>query len=335
MNRSHTSALIAVALTLGCGGVAVASLALLSLAAPAYAQALCEPQQAADQEYLNARQAEARVAKRQITNTTEMLKFLQSGKWKGGASMESQMTAKEAGTFATFQAGMAAGTMALLIESKRARDVRVIGELARLADKTARYGLEVPDEKSENYKLMGFLLAAREAMKVKLEEVESAEVAPKGCTLDKALILAAKDALKLAQSVPNFNEVNAAAEVMGKKYGIPLKTEKMSAEDGRKFSDEIRPVLEKVLSYVTLAADLQRMYRLNRLSQFALESRRQDSYISPGDIKYSGTTWREWVSEGRITRLQNEDSSLLNLINEWIPADIVKDWEGGSTSPKK
>ena len=178
MNRTITSALLAITFTLGCGGVAVA-------------QALCEPQRAAVQEEMNARRAEARVAKRQITNATEMLKFLQSGKWKSGASMESQMTAKEADTFATMKAHDDAGRMAFLIESKRVRDVSVIGKLARLADQTARYGLEVPDAKSENYKLMGILLGARELMKVKLGELASAEVAPKGCTLDKALILAA------------------------------------------------------------------------------------------------------------------------------------------------
>ena len=132
MNRSLTSALLAVTLTLGCGGVAVASLALLSLAAPAYAQALCEPQQATDQERLNVSRALARVATRQITNAEEFLKFLRSGKWEDGVSMESQMTAKEAETFATLNAGSKVGTMASLIESKRIRDVRVIGELARL-----------------------------------------------------------------------------------------------------------------------------------------------------------------------------------------------------------
>ena len=310
-----------------------AALALLSLAAPAYPQALCEIQRAADQEYLNATRAEARVAKRQIASLEEFKKLMASRKWKDEASMASQMTAKEADTFATISARIEAGVMAQFIESKRTRDVRVIGKLARLADQTARYGLEVPDQKSENYKLMGILLGAREIMKVKLEEVASAEVPPKGCTLDKALILAAKDALKLAAAAPNLTEVNAASAALVRKYGTPLKAEKMSAEDRRKLSDEIRPVYEKVRSYWTLAEDLQRLYQLNRLSQLALESRRQDSYISPGDIKYSGTTWREWVSEGRITRLQNENSKVLNAINEQIPADIVKEWK--KTSPKK
>ena len=297
------------------------------------AQALCEPQRAADQEEVNASVALARVAKRQIASIEEFNKFMESRKWKADVSMGSQMTAKEADTFAKLKAPIDSGTMAALIESKRVRDVRVFGKLARLADQTARYGLEVPEARSENLKLMGILLGARKIMKVKLEEVYSAEVSPKGCTFDKALVLAAKDALKVVEAVPNFNEVKAAANVMGKKYGIPIKTEKMSAEDRRKFTDEIRPVLEKVQSYGILAEDLQRLHQLNRLSQLALESRRQDSYISPGDIKYSGTTWREWVSEGRITRLQNENSGLLNAINEVIPADIVKDF--GKTTPKK
>lgn len=310
-----------------------AALTLLSLPAPAYPQALCEIEQAVNQEYLNSLSAESRVAKQQLVSIAELEKFVGSRKWKDGASLGSQMTSTEANTFAKIKSRVDAGILADLIESKRTRDVRVIGKLARLADQTARYGLEVPDQKSENFKLMSILLGAREVMKVKLEEVESVEVPPKGCTLDKALILAAKDALKLAAAAPNLTEVNAASAALVRKYGTPLKAEKMSAEDRRKLSDEIRPVYEKVRSYWTLAEDLQRLYQLNRLSQLALESRRQDSYISPGDIKYSGTTWREWVSEGRITRLQNENSKILNVINDQIPADIVKDWE--KMSPKK
>jgi hypothetical protein len=301
---------------------------------PIDAQPLCETRTVVERELLEQSRSEASVATRNLSVTNELEKFLASRKWKQGVSLGSQMNASEADKFATLSERSKAGLFAALIESKRTRDVRVLARIARLADQTARYGLEVPQNQGEDFVLYGVMLASREIMPINIAEVDSARAEGLPCTMDKALLLAAKDALKTAIETPRLAETNRAAMALVKKYGKHPAPAKMSAEDREKYTDEIVPVVQKAQNYKTLAEDLMRLRRLNLVSKLQLEARRQDQYIAAGDIKYSGTTWKEWVANGRLTRQQDNDSRILNVINDKIPADVVKQLDQLAKKPK-
>lgn len=301
------------------------ALSTYALVAPAQAQQLCELKIAVNNEMAEASRSEARIAERNLSVAEELRKFMDSRKWKPGVAIGLQMTPKESETFGSLTQQNKAGLLAALIESKRTRDARVFGRMARIADQTARYGLEIPPSNTEDYTLLSALVGARELMPVKLEDALKTDGVDKDCTLDKALNLAAKDAIATLQHMPNLDAVNARLNVLMNKYGRPVKLEKMSAQERRSYSEELLPVMQKVQSYSALAEDMVRLQRLNRVSLLQLAARRQDQYTAPGDLKYSGTTWNEWVRIGRISPAQNQDSKIVNVINDKIPAEIVKD----------
>jgi hypothetical protein len=64
-----------------------------------------------------------------------------------------------------------------------------------------------------------------------------------------------------------------------------------------------------------------------------LAALRQDQYDAPGDIEYSGTTWKRWKDEGRISDLDHQLTGILNYINTKIPAEIVSDWNNFQGEP--
>lgn len=51
---------------------------------------------------------------------------------------------------------------------------------------------------------------------------------------------------------------------------------------------------------------------------------RADQYESPADMSYSGTNWKRWLAEGRISPAQNTASGIVNFINDKIPSDFMK-----------
>jgi hypothetical protein len=300
---------------------------LLLVATPlAHAQApLCDVSDAHDKEFLSQSEASARLAAQAIKTAEAFQKLMDSRKWKEGVPMSEQMTADEADRFGALRQTMASQNLASLYESKRERDIQVVTRLARLADQVGRYGFEAPkDKKSEDYFLYGVLFALREMVPVDPDKIAEMRVG-ETCDISNALLSASKRALEEAFGVPGLEQASRAVRELETKYG-ELQAGKMSKLDRQNFLEVYVPIVRKSAQHITLAEDLLRLRLLDQVSKLMLKGWRQDQYESPGDIAHAGSTWSAWVSDGRVTKRQHEMTSVINLINENIPADIVQGW---------
>src|SRR5262245_56422490 len=117
-----------------------------SLSVSATADRFCGVRESAAGEMNSQMAVQARLAEQELKVLHELDKMMKAHDWKSGVPVGEQMTAVEADQFGTLRQRQQSLAVAGLHESKRERDVRVIQRMARLADETARYGLEVPKD---------------------------------------------------------------------------------------------------------------------------------------------------------------------------------------------
>ena len=68
------------------------------------------------------------------------------------------------------------------------------------------------------------------------------------------------------------------------------------------------------------AESLMKLALLESTSKAMLRALHQDQSEMPGDISYTGTTWQRWAQQGMVTAGQHQMITVLNAINQRIPA---------------
>ena len=270
---------------------------------------------------------EAELANATLRQLEAFNKFIDSRKWDDDKPMDQQMTTAEAGQFGKFQKQQEISLMKQLSESRRDRDINVIRKLAILADKISRYGLEDTvnkDQASEEFVLAGVLLASRELLRVNLDSLGGG--VDRACSLEFALESQARDAVKDADRIDGLSTAMTELERLMSTYGAPIDTEKLSEADRKLFLGFVRQRIVKVQALLQRAEDLYRLSMIESASKKMLAALRQDQYESPGDLEYSGTTWKRWKEEGRVSERDHQLTGVLNFINEKIPAPIITHW---------
>lgn len=270
----------------------------------------------------------ARLAEASLAVLQEYQEFIGTREWKADVPLGEQMSSEEAEKFGTLRQRLLSQQFAQLLESKRERDIRIIGRMAILADKAARYGIETPeDEHTENYKLVAVLLAMRKLFPVDTESILALSVDGVGCSLDKALFSDALSAAKSAFQVDGWKEAVDALDELAKKYGTPVDEELMDAETRHHYRRVLVPIIGSVKSKLWLSEDLYRLGELEQVSKLMVESRRQSFYEAPGDFRSSGKTWDRWVATGKITARQEKLSGVINGLDEIIPSKFSRTLE--------
>jgi hypothetical protein len=253
--------------------------------------------------------------------------LIASRAWADDQPMGEQMTPEEANTFGNLQERMLIGNLSSLIESKRERDIQVISQMIQLAEDHSNNPSALPKSESEDEFLLGVVLALREINEVGDQDVEAARQNQGSCTLENALRAKAVRIADGINDIYGLSEAFADLEQLSAKYSAGFDEKTMSRDDFNLWKNRIQPVVSRAFSEAEFAKDLLRLAELESISKIMLETRRSDQYSAPGDLEYAGTTWNQWLEQGRISSTQQDMSGAINLINERIPAEVVNQWE--------
>jgi len=299
---------------------------VLYVTSAASAARLCNVQHAADQETAAHAKRSIPILDRSLRVNKEFEALMGSRKWKEGVPMVDQMSAEEASRFGELAQAQKAALFAALIESRRERDIRVIARMTRLADQVYRYGFELPkDEKSEEALLLGIVLSAEEAIpeKDRPAPMEDSQFDGK-CTLEVALLLAAGDVIHEVTSMPGYEEWLSKVKVYGQYVKSDPDASRLSVAEREYLEKTFKPTSRVIMNGFWYANTLLRLALVESTSKVMADALRADQYESPADMSYSGTNWKRWVGEGRISPAQNRASGIVNFINEKIPSDFMK-----------
>lgn len=287
---------------------------------------LCNVQQTADQEMATHAKRSIPILERSLRINKDFETFMGSRKWEDGVPMSDQMSTAEATTFGELSQAQKVALFAALIESRRERDIRVIARMSRLADQTYRYGLEPPkDENSEDALLLGIMLGLEKVIPPKdrpkpIEEDEADAI----CTLERALLVAGGDVVHEVTRMPGYEEWLAKVSVYERYKKNNVDTPQMPPADRDYFVKTFEPTSRVIMNGLWYANTLLRLALVESTSKVMADALRADQYESPADMGYSGTNWKRWVAEGRISSAQNSASGIVNFINEKIPSDFMK-----------
>ena len=292
-------------------------------------KALCDVEQGYAKEtfsHLDASVNQGKNVKRALDN---FQKFMNSRKWKDGVPMGEQMTTAEAVRFGELRQQIMDQNLLSLHFSKRDRDIDVLYRMAIIADKTARYGFDVPtDEKSKDYIANLFLFGARDVLPVDEKKlaplISGNEKQP--CSLEVGLLKAAFEALSEFMGVEGKGEAFATLTALAQKYGRPLDGSKMTPAEFEKYSLAM-PIYEKAASRMTLSNDLQRLAIIENASKILFASWQQDQTAAPGQIEHVGATVQEWLRSGKLNKDQEKAIQILGAVNERLPAPLLQDFD--------
>tara|TARA_R110002020_G_scaffold83397_2_gene207143 strand:- start:43727 stop:44725 length:999 start_codon:yes stop_codon:yes gene_type:complete len=287
----------------------------------------CDVQSAWEAEHMMALDSSARIASNTSESILQMQELMASHKWDGSAPMGEQMTSEEANKWGNLESKLASGTFASLIEGKRERDIRVLERMAALARGFFNSPEPLPEPDSDDNFLLGIVVAMRELYPIEGEQFDLIPNMNGLCTFENALRSEASRTAISALSGYGVEEAFADLKALSERYNGTLEPEQMSSADARQLSQRIAPVAERAIKEIEFARDLYRIAELEGVSKVMLEANRLDQYQAPGELGYSGTTWNEWHQSGRISERQQEMSGAINVINERIPADIMKAWD--------
>lgn len=310
----------------------------LSLAAPVVAPSVahldmrdpkCAVQAAARDEAVEHSKSLVRMLDGQMVVNQRFDNFMKSRKWKPKISVGEQMTPTQANEFGNLQEQIKIGLLSLMFESKRDRDIRVLGRMAELA-RQMKGGFAIPKEATEDHLLAALISAGREVMK--LSENDQAEiVARQGkCDFENAAIAEARRTLDSIDKIPGLRSAIAEADTLGAKYGKPIDADKLD-EDEKVTFDRARAAIEAATRRAAYYEDLLFVSRLEAVSKLQRDVRRRSQFEAPGDNAHANTVWEAWRKDGKISADQNKLSSVLNFINEKIPTEMMKDMDSHTT----
>ena len=294
-------------------------LALAANAAPAPSQR-CDLQQAADGEFAAQTGQSARLADIARTTLGRFDSLMKSREWNQDQPVRDQMNTEERETLVGIQVQMQANLVAQLFESRRERDIRVISRMAGIAEAMARSSATAPvDEGSDEHFLRTLLAGLESVARPSLEESTTADT--RACTLEHALWDAAVAVANEGAAMPELRQMASTTSRLARKYGSPIPPPDELEPADRVLFNSLVPGLQRMRAKRVHAESLMKLALLESTSKAMLRALHQDQSEMPGDISYTGTTWQRWAQQGRVTQTQHQMVSVLNAINQRIPAD--------------
>lgn len=259
----------------------------------------------------------------QLSTTKKFQAFMNSRKWKPGTPVGDQMTAKEAVIFGNLQEQTKIGVLTMILEDKRARDLRVLIDAAELAEKIDVDRYTPKDEQSEEFILGALLVGARELFPTKPAQADKLLSQTGTCNLELALIAQAAKVTKRVLKMPSVDQADDLITGLAAKYGKPIDRSKLNADEKIAF-DRSKYLVEQVKAELNLRDDLLFLARLEQVSKIQRDVRRESQLEAPGDNNHINEVWQRWIVQGRITASQEELSRILNFIDQKIPTEFAK-----------
>ena len=279
----------------------------------------CDLKQAADGEFAAQTGQSARLADISRTTLGRFDTLMKSREWTQDSPVRDQMTAAERETLSGIQLQMQANLVAQLFESRRKRDIRVISRMAGIADARAHASSTLPaDEASDDYFLLTLLTGMETVTRPALDESTTADA--RGCTLEHALWDAAVGIANQGAAMPELKHMATTTSRLARKYGNPIPPADELEPADRELFNSLVPALQRMRANRVHAESMMKLALLESTSKAMLRALHQDQNEMPGDISHTGTTWQRWAREGLVTQGQHQMVSVLNAINQRIPA---------------
>jgi hypothetical protein len=279
----------------------------------------CNLAQAADGEYASHNGQTERLTDISRSTLGRFDALMKSREWKTDAPVREQMNPDERDTLTGIQLQMQANLVALLFESRRERDIRVISRMAGIADALAHAGPALPvDEASDDYFLLTLLSGMESVSRPAIEESVTADA--RNCTLEHALWDAAVAVANEGAAMPELAHMASTTSKLAQKYGNPIPPPDELEPADRELFNSLVPALQRMRSTRVHAESLMKLALLESTSKAMLRAWHQDQTEMPGDISYTGTTWQRWAQQGILSPSQHQMASVLNAINQRIPA---------------
>jgi hypothetical protein len=297
------------------------ALPLLALdAGGAQAPRRCDLKQATDGEYTAQAGQSARLAEISRTTLGRFDALMKSREWNQDAPVREQLSLDERATLAGIQAQMQANLVALLFESRRERDIRIISRMAGIADARAHASPALPaDEASDDYFLLTLLSRMDTVARPSIEDGTTADAT--ACNLEHALWDAAVKVANEGAAMPELKHMASTTSMLAQKYGNPIPPPEELEPADRELFNSLVPALQHMRATRMHAESLMKLALLESTSKAMLRAWHQDQSEMPGDISHTGTTWQRWAQQGVVTPSQHQMVTLLNAINQRIPAD--------------
>jgi hypothetical protein len=192
--------------------------------------------------------------------------------------------------------------------------------MAGIAEAMARSSTTAPvDEGSDEHFLRTLLTGLESVARPSLEEGTTAD--NRACTLEHALWDAAVVVANEGAAMPELRQMAATTSRLARKYGSPIPPPDELEPADRELFNSLVPGLQRMRATRVHAESLMKLALLESTSKAMLRALHQDQSEMPGDISYTGTTWQRWAQQGRVTQTQHQMVSVLNAINQRIPAD--------------
>ena len=295
-------------------------LPLLALGArAAQAPQRCDLKQAADGEYAAQSGQSARLADISRNTLGRFESLMKSRTWSQDSPVSEQMTPEERQTLAGIQVQMQANLVAQLFESRRERDIRVISRMAGIADARAHDSPALPaDEASDDYFLLTLLSGLESVTRPAIDA--STTAGARGCTLEHALWDAAVIVANEGAAMPELTHMASTTARLARKYGNPIPPADQLEPADRVLFEGLVPALQRLRAKRMHAESLMKLALLESTSKAMLRALHQDQNEMPGDISYTGTTWQRWAQQGVVSQSQHQMVTVLNAINQRIPA---------------
>jgi hypothetical protein len=279
----------------------------------------CDLKQAADGEFAAQTGQSARLADISRTTLGRFDTLMKSREWNPDSPVRDQMTAEERETLAGIQAQMQANLVAQLFESRRERDIRVISRMAGIAEARAQASAALPaDEASDDYFLLTLLSGMEYVTRPALDESTAADA--RGCSLEHALWDAAVGIANQGAAMPELKHMASTTSRLARKYGNPIPPADELEPADRELFNSLVPALQRMRANRVHAESMMKLALLESTSKAMLRALHQDQNEMPGDISHTGTTWQRWAREGVVTQTQHQMVTVLNAINQRIPA---------------
>lgn len=286
------------------------------------ASATCSIEEAVSQEYLANLEATAEASQRRIEVLQAFEEWSDSQNFREGEPIGSQMNMEQVDQFYRHQTAIKSFMLKSLIESRRQRDLEVIGRLARYAELAASERLEMPEEEeTEEYLVFLLLHMMRDEVQVDATFNESGS---ESCSIESAITSLQLAYLNELDAYPVEEMADRVSE-LNKKYGTKqLDAQVMSREDASETKVKILPVINHLLLTRQVIRDLERIKLYNQVSLEIQRATINDMVEYGPDIEKLGASWKANAKAGRVSERMDKMGTIWNMVNELLPADLAK-----------
>lgn len=210
--------------------------------------------------------------------------------------------------------------LAMLVDSQRNRDLRVIDQLVQVAYKNYRWQTDVP-RKSPNYIYQESL----DLLRVAWPKLKITVPPTRVCSLTFALHRIENKAIVKLDHYnlhATFADMRALQARTGMKKIDPSKLDTQE----RKIYEKIMSVLRPAVRQRNFVEDMQRIKLLAHASKIVYLSNMSDVAVGGGDVKYIGAGIAADIKKKTLDKHTQQAIGFWRIIHKMVPSNFLKQW---------